>query len=1001
MLEVKPSCARFPWRPKSEPAGWRWGPGRRILDFATRLLACTVFVGFMPAAEPAPRNQPPVPPLSPEESRQRVRLPPGYVAEIVAAEPLVLDPVAFDWDEHGRLWVVEMADYPNGMDDKGAPGGRVRILVDTDGDGRYDRATLFAEGLSFPTGILTWRDGCLITAAPEILFLRDEDGDGRAEKRAPLFTGFNTGNQQLRINGLRWGLDGWVYCANGGHHVNYGKEVSVRSVRTGEQIALGARDFRFRPDTGELDPLSGPAQFGRTRDAWGRWFGVQNSYPLWHYVLEDRHLRRNPHVAPPNPKVLLTEGNPPVYPALPPEKRYHSFSQAGRYTSACSALIVGDPLLFDWSGPTGRQHALICEPVHNLVQHLVLEPDGFSFNATRSPGELDFFASEDRWCRPVMVRTGPDGALWLADMYRYMIEHPHWLPNHGRNELLPHYRSGDDRGRIYRIFPEKDRPAAVPRVPLQDLAALVALLGSPNRWLRDKAQMLLDWQRDPAAVPALTKLAQNETNPLGRVHALHALEHLGALNDELLVAAFRDAEPGVREQALGLAERRTGEAVVRAAAALVKDPSPKVRLQLACALGEWKQPVAGQALLTLARDATNPILRGAIASSLRPHLDAFAALAHGDEELLDALFQTALGEHRPDVILTLLERAFAAAGPADDTSLRRVRDLLIHLRARSLSLEALADRHPIEPRWARLVQRKQEVFATVNRDLPKAPVARQAFYATVLLADPPEQTAALELLERLLAPQHALHPLAEYVNHLARLDDPRVPDVLLRHWDQRTPGDRALILDAIMSREAWVPGLLARIGDGSIKASSFDAQRQARLVRHPSPEIRRRAGAAFTATSDRSRPQVIEAYRPALALPGDAAKGRRVFTQICAACHELEGTGVALGPDLRSVIDHPAEKLLVSIIDPSADIQPGFAAYFCELKTGEQLYGSIAAETGGSLDFRLADGSTRAILRSEIRSLQSSNVSLMPEGLEASLTPQGLADLIAYLKAAK
>jgi putative heme-binding domain-containing protein len=538
-------------------------------------------------------------------------------------------------------------------------------------------------------------------------------------------------------------------------------------------------------------------------------------------------------------------------------------------------------------------------------------------------------------------------------------------------------------------------------VPSQNPAALVTLLGSPNRWIRDKAQMILHWQRDPATVPALTTQARNETNPLGRMHALHALEHLGALDDELLVAAFRDTEPGVREQALGLAERRTGDSVVHAAAALVKDPSPKVRLRLACALGEWKQPVAGQALVTLAREATDPILRGAIASSLRPHLDVFAARAHGDDELLDALFQTALGEHRPDVILTMLERAFATAAPADDASLRRVRALLIHLRARSLSLEELAEHHPAEPRWTRLVGRKQEVFAALRSVLPEAPITRQAFHATVLLVDPPEQTAALRLLQRLLAPQHGLHPLAEYVNHLARIDDPRVPDVLLRHWEQRTPGDRALILDAIMGREAWVPGLLARIRDGSIKASSFDAQRQARLMRHPSPEIRRQATVAFAATPDRSRQQVVELFRPALDLPGNTVRGRLIFTQTCAACHELEGTGVALGPDLRSVIDHPAEKLLVSILDPSADIQPGFAAYFCELKTGEQIYGSITAETGGSLDFRLADGSTRAILRSELKSLQSSNVSLMPEGLEASLTPQNLADLIAYLKAAK
>ena len=196
----------------------------------------------------------------------------------------------------------------------------------------------------------------LVTAAPDILFLKDSDGDGKADVRTKLFSGFNEGNQQLRTNGLRWGLDGWVYCANGGHHVNYGTAVSIVSTITGEKIALGSRDFRIKPDTGELDPLSGPSQFGRTRDATGHWFGVQNSFPLWHYVLEDSYLRRNPHVAPPSPKVLLTGSNPQVFPASPQEKRFHSFEQAGHFTSACGPTIYLDSLLF----PDTPHHACLC-----------------------------------------------------------------------------------------------------------------------------------------------------------------------------------------------------------------------------------------------------------------------------------------------------------------------------------------------------------------------------------------------------------------------------------------------------------------------------------------------------------------------------------------------------------------------------------------------------------------------------------------------------------------
>src|SRR5690606_16407524 len=218
--------------------------------------------------------------------------------------------------------------------------------------------------LNFPTGILTWRDGVLVTAAPHIWLLRDTDGDGRADSREILFEGFNEGNQQLRVNGLRWGLDGWVYCANGGHHAGHGVGTQVRSHRNGRMYAIGSRDFRFRPDTGELELESGPSQFGRNRDAWGNWFGTQNAKPLWHYVIADRYLARNPYVPAPQPiRHILSPNSPIVFPASSPEKRYHNFDQSGRFTSACSGMIHGD----DWPlGNPIQSHAFICEPFHNL-----------------------------------------------------------------------------------------------------------------------------------------------------------------------------------------------------------------------------------------------------------------------------------------------------------------------------------------------------------------------------------------------------------------------------------------------------------------------------------------------------------------------------------------------------------------------------------------------------------------------------------------------------------
>ncbi|HSH16847.1 MAG TPA: PVC-type heme-binding CxxCH protein, partial [Verrucomicrobiae bacterium] len=592
------------------------------------------------------------PPLSPVESLKKLHMREGYRAELVASEPLTMDPVAIDWSADGRLWVVEMADYPLGMDGNGQVGGRVRVLEDTDGDGRYDRQTLFADGLSFPTGILAWRDGVIVTAAPEILYLRDTNGDGRADTREVLISGLSTGNQQLRVNGLRWGLDGWVYCAAGAHYRGYGANTQL-TTRAGK-VEVGSRDFRFRPDTGELEPVSGPSQYGRNRDDWGHWFGTQNSRPLWHYVLPDRYLRRNPYVAAPDPThQVVVPLNPKVWPVSAPEKRFHSFDNAGHFTSACAGTIYRDDLLFPMM--PGEMHAFTCEPFHNLVQRNVITDDGVTYAAHRAPGEeqSDFFASEDRWCRPVMTRTGPDGALWVVDMYRYIIEHPEWLPPNGRAELLPGYRLGDDRGRIYRVFPENQGPRKPIRLDQLNTEGLVAALDSPNAWQRDRAQMLLTWRADRAAVGPLEQLVADSSRAVTRLQALCALDTLGALRPGVVVQALGDPHPGVRENALRLAETRGTTEVIHAAVKLVDDPDTKVRLQLAFSLGEWTNPAAGVALGQLAgSEFDEPFTLAAILSSAVPHVRALAAAVTPDARALNAL-----GEALANMALGLDDRA--------------------------------------------------------------------------------------------------------------------------------------------------------------------------------------------------------------------------------------------------------------------------------------------------------------------------------------------------------
>jgi len=949
--------------------------------------------GLKKPAEPAPA---PVvelssPAQSPEESAKKWHVREGYRIELAAAEPVVLDPVAFDWDEHGRLWVVEMADYPLGMDGNGQSGGRVVMLEDTNEDGRYDKRTVIADGLNFPTGILTWKDGALVTAAPDILYV------GPTGEKKVLLTGFSTGNQQLRVNGLRWGMDGWVYCAAGAHNAGYNKGTEITSVLTGEKIALGSRDFRFKPDTGEFDPQSGPSQFGRVRDDWGHWFGVQNSFPLWHYVLQDHYLRRNPYVIPPDPVHQLFTRNPPVYPASSAEKRFHSFDQAGRFTSACGIEIYHDRSLFD----DGKTHAFTCEPFHNVVQHHVLEDEGVTFKASRDPAEskTDFLASEDHWCRPVMVRTGPEGALWVADMYRYMIEHPQWLPQNGKDELLPHYRSGDDKGRIWRVVRDKGPESTPARSISAALGgkgrSLRAAFESPNGWIRDKAEMLLAWSGNKDAAKEIAPLVRDAKLPQARAQAAWTLRDLGVLSSDDVAGLLADPSDRVREQALIMAEKLESPEVLKAAGKLLND-TDKVKLQLACTLGEWKSEEASKMLASLLRnESASPVISGAAMTSALPHLTRLAALFAGDTDaardpVLNSLFRCAVGTGNDDAVAAMVSHLGSPS---------RLGALLAVLDEKGLSLASFAAGLK-SPTAQAEVRHAQEILAAAATKVKSLGGQAPIKDLQLLAADRDRRAEVAGLLPAVWENAQAENA-AGVLALTTRLQPKNAPDFLLAGWSQKTPTQRQQIIEALLSNDGWTLALLQRIKSNQVEANAFDAAARARLLKHPKPQVQKLAEAVFAGTSTAARAEVLEKFKPALKLNGDPAKGKIAFQQVCVSCHKLDGVGIDLGPDLRSVVQHDPDKLLNSILDPSAVIEPGFMAYHCTLTSGEQLYGVIATETSTSLTLKMPGNVVRAVLRSDIASLKSTNTSLMPDGLEAALTPQSLADLIAYLKQPK
>jgi putative membrane-bound dehydrogenase-like protein len=940
----------------------------------------------------------------PEESLKMLQPRPGFKAELVAAEPLVQSPIAMAWGPDGKLWVVEMGDYPLGIDGKGRPGGKVKFLESTKGDGRYDKVTVFLDNLPFPTGVLSWRKGVLVTCAPDIFYAEDTDGDGKADKKEVLFTGFVEGNQQHRVNTLAWGLDNWIYVANGD---SGGR---VKSLKTGKEVNISGRDLRIRPDTGEVEAATGQTQYGRSRDDWGNWFGGNNSNPVCHFALEDHYLRRNPHVAPPDPRVPISAvpGAAPVFPVSRTLPRFNDPQAANHFTSACSPIIYRDELF----GPEFAGNVFISEPVHNLVHREIVKPNGTTFASRRADDERkrEFLASRDNWCRPTMIRVGPDGALWVADMYRYVIEHPQWIPPDWQRKL--DLRAGHDMGRIYRVYPENAKPREIPRLDKLDTAGLVAALDSPSGWQRDTAHMMLLWKADKAAAPPLEKLAAEGKRPLARLHALCVLDGLNELPTALLVKALQDEHPGVRRHAVRLCEGRfdkspeLGEALLKR----IDDSDAMVRMQLAYTLGEWNDLRGGRALGRLAaRGGGDRFLTAAALSSVNgKNLEAvlLAALAEGKSVppaagLVENLLRIASGLRQPKAVAALLDAVGTPEGgkfaPWQFTALA---GLLDALEARGSSLARLGEDGGAGVQSA---LKKLDILFAAARSLvvdEKTPPEERARAAAILGRGPTGQAEDLKTLTALLSPQQPAELQQAAAAALGRSRDALVLELLLGGWKGYSPSLRAQVLDSLLTREAGTKAVLDALEKKAVLPSEIDAVHGQRLLHHRTATVRERAAKLLAESLNPDRQKVIDSCNAVLTLRGEPARGKELFVKHCSACHQFAGVGNAVGPDLASLGDKSNQSLLIAVLDPNRAVEARYQEYRADLKDGRSLNGVLTAETSTSVTLAGADGKLQVLLRQDIESLKSNGRSAMPEGLEKQLAAQDLADVFAHLRAA-
>ena len=958
------------------------------------------FTGLLWNSEPLPRT--------PAGSMRSIQVRAGFKVELMVAEPLVMDPINMEWGPDGKLWVVEMADYPLGMDNRGKPGGRVRFLEDRDGDGRYERSTLFLDEIPFPTSVLPWGKGVLVTAAPDLFYAEDTDGDGRADRRETLYSGFGTSNQQHQVNGLRWGLDNWVYLANG---VSGG---TVESVKTGESVDIGGRDLRVRPDEGLLDAQAGRTQYSRDRDDWGNWFGCINPIQGWHFALADHYTRRNPHTPPPDGRVELA-GDNNVYPigrVLTHKSHYESpgAEKPGSFTSACGIIVYGDDLF----GPHFRDNTFTSEPTHNAIHRRVLEPEGVTFTSHRAPGEerAEFLASSDPWCRPTTLRTGPDGALWFADMYRLVLEHPQWIRDEDEKNLF--LRAGHDKGRIYRIRPVNQEPRPIPKLDRLSAEELVAALDTPSRWQRDTAHRMLVRRADSSAVPALRTLLRTKNPALAkaRLHALCILDGLGAVTPDLVVRALRDEHPGVRRHAIRVGEGMLGRApaISEAVLGLLDDPDPHVQMQLAYSLGEWDDPRAGKALAQLAiRHHDDRFITAAVMSSVIGELGS----------MLRAVKLAPENEATQEVLVRILPLAVATASRGG-TVFREAIDLLSAtdgegrfalwqyetvyglvdlMRRNGTSLRKLHSEAKGE--LSSELEQLEAIFDAARAIAmnPDANIEQRAEVARLLGSGLKQNAGDLGVMAALLGPQTPVDSQLDIVLAIGRLSDDRVPALLLEHWSAHTPIVRNAILDVLLTRGAWAHAFYQAIEAQPRLATAVDSARRgvflSRLAERDRPHAEELLGGAFR----RNRREVREKFSSVLDTAGEPMRGKPVFEAACSKCHRFNGSGDAVGPDLATLSNKTPDSLLTAILDPNSAVEDKYIQYAAVTTDGRVLSGLISNETSSSITLVSADAKKEVLLRKELVTLENSGISQMPEGLEQTLDEQKLADLIAYLLA--
>ncbi len=937
--------------------------------------------------------------LSSFEHDPRVRV------SLFAAEPQVVDPVALCFAADGTCYVLEMRDYPFGMGAEQRSGGVVRRLRDRDGDGRADESVVFAENLSFPTSITPWRGGVLVAAPPAIIYLEDADGDGTAEVRRVVEQGFPRGVTDSNFNGLRLGLDGLIHGVNGG---NSGRITTP--LRPGASaVTLGRLDFAFDPDTGVLTTTAETGGgFGLVFDEWGRSFTAHNVDYLQQRAISQRYLEGIPASSwlGPFTTFIAKEGHETrLFPIGQMETRVNHPEQAGHFSSGSGTFLFGQSAF----GAEWENSVLSCDQAASLVHRDTLVDDGAVAVAVAANGDgKEFLASRDTGFRPTALEHGPDGAIYLADMQRDVIEHPDYIPAAVRQKL--DLRAGEDRGRIYRLTPVAGLPAAEPSLAGASPAQLVSALSSVHPWRRVTAHRLLLEQRPAEAWPLLEKLAADEGHPAARVRALWLMETAGRLGASPLLLALDSAGPGVRENALRLAEGHATPELAAAVLEALRDPSPRVQFQAALTLGRLGGAERVEPLTALLAGTTDEWLRKASLIGIGP--DASAALAfflknetwRAAGAAAEPLARLASSYHQPlpfpdglAVTPAVVTGLAAGVGRAEGPEAGR-------WRAR---LEKWAISLPEEARPALF-----DLAGALGVPAP-AVLAAELEKARVRAGDSTrpeaERAKAIALLGRGTSTEPLLALLSDHTSAgvqqaalmvLTRFREPSLGVELLARWRALNPAVRPIAIAFLVDHRPYHEAMVTALEKGEVTFGelNLDLEQRRRIIKSGVPDLRRRALKFFDDHEYSNRRQAVDDLLAQLPGHGDAKAGFRLYMERCQMCHARGKIGYRVGPDLLGLNHRSTEDLLSNIVDPNMAIHPNYVVCTVVTKNGDRHTGLLRDESADSVSVLMPLGSLVTVPRAEVESVTTLNRTLMPEGLEAGLLPAEIKGLIEYLQ---